>query len=93
MCANATVKNPKSKPIGIKVALNITNKLIPVIASGEIIVKLDANKTDFVCTFLACQIPKHVMVAMITIIGVITTPSNKEFNKALTNWLSLNKFK
>jgi hypothetical protein len=57
------------------------------------IVKLEANNTDLVCAFLACQIPKHVIVAMITITGVIVTPNNKEFNKALTNWLSLNKFK
>jgi len=46
ICANKTVKNPKSNPNATQVEVNNNVKLIPVIASGLTIEALVANITD-----------------------------------------------
>jgi hypothetical protein len=48
MCAKATVKKPKLNPNGIQVEANNNARLMPVIASGLIMVKFADIKTPFV---------------------------------------------
>jgi hypothetical protein len=47
-------------------------------------VKLAVNKTLFLIAAFEFQIPKHVVVAIINVIGTTTTVNKIVFNNALT---------
>jgi hypothetical protein len=93
ICAKQIVNRPKSNPRGTIVAINNNANEIAVIGSGIPIDTLDILIIGNVYFVLAFQIPKHVIVPMMTDTGTTINETIRELNKTFKNSLFLNKVK
>ncbi|GHU50337.1 hypothetical protein FACS189459_4020 [Bacilli bacterium] len=84
MCARTTVAKPNCAPSAIHVAEKSITRLIPVIASGVTMEKLEVIITALVLNGLECHIPKHVIVPINNVTGTTIIVSNKVLSNALT---------